>query len=83
MPSITKAQLQAEVEALRHNNEMLRTQLESAQAEIAAFKQPARRVSIRPAAKVFEFDPSINGDFVRASKLAREFGGMVRRVQAH
>lgn len=103
--AITKAQLQAEVEALRHNNELLRTQLESAQAErdelrewhksslevinelkaeLAMLKAPAQRVvRHQPAKKIFEFDPNIKGDFARACKLAKEFGGICRRMQAH
>lgn len=143
MATITKAQLQAEVEALRHNNELLRVQRDSAQAELASaynvlgdlkarheslttelaaerysragdtscaqqaldmlhakvsnlvaensaltakldmLTKPSRKVTQHaPRAKVFEFDPSINGDYKRAATLAREFGGVVRRMQA-
>jgi len=82
--AITKAQLQAEVEALRHNNELLRTQLESAQAELNMLKAPARRVvQHKPRTAVFEFDPTIAGDFQRACALAKANKGIVRRVQPH
>lgn len=117
---MNKAQLQAEIEALRHNNELLRTQNESlntdanaycakiatltslldkAEAKIreyevaltnvnvaelkAKIETPARRVTMPAQRKVFEFDPAIPGDFQRACKLAKEFKGVVRRVQAH
>lgn len=118
--AITKAQLQAEIEALRHNNELLRTQNESlntdanaycakiatltslldkAEAKIreyevaltnvnvaelkAKIETPARRVSQHaPSIKIFEFDPAMPGDFQRACKLAKEFKGVARRVQA-
>lgn len=84
MATVTKAHLQAEVEALRHNNEMLRTQIESLTAELASLKAPARRVVPVPQLrKIFEFDPMIPGDFQRACKLAKEFKGIARRVQAH
>lgn len=120
--TITKAQLQAEVEALRHNNEQLRTQLESARTDTGAYcakiatltslleraeakireyevaltnaniaelkaamvTTPARRVTPVPQLrKIFEFDPTIPGDFARACALAKEFKGIARRVQAH
>lgn len=93
----TKAQLQAEVEALRHNTalleaqiEALRTQLADAEAKLAAVPaaKPAAPAPIvtrvptaRGARQVFTFDPSIPGDFVRASKLARECGGSVQRFR--
>lgn len=84
MATITKAQLQAEIEALRHNNELLRTQVESLSAELAMLKAPARKVTQhQPLRKIFEFDPTIPGDFARACALAKEFKGIARRVQAH
>ena len=83
MATVTKAHLQAEVEALRHNNE-LRTQVESLNAELAMLKAPARKVTQhQPLRKIFEFDPTIPGDFARACALAKEFKGVARRVQAH
>lgn len=30
---------------------------------------------------IYEFDPSKKGDFIRASQLAKQFGGLVRRAQ--
>lgn len=86
--AITKAQLQAEVEALRHNNEMLRTQVESLTAEIAALKHPAkgqvlpRIINNAPRRAVYEFNPNIPGDFKRASELARVNRGTVKRITA-
>lgn len=85
---ITKAQLQAEVEALRHNNELLRTQLESLKAELAA--KPDRKPApvgsgvarLRTTRIVYEFNPNIPGDFGRARDLARATGGIVKRITA-
>jgi predicted nucleic acid-binding Zn-ribbon protein len=115
MARITIAQLQAQLEAERHNNDLLRTENESFRAEIDALSdkvialnavidaasnkaqqyevaltnanvQDMHRALTKPVAApvrgkatVFEFDPSLPGDFARASKLAREHRGVVRR----
>lgn len=89
----TIAALQAELAALRHNNEVLATERDSLRTELAALRAaPVRVAATRPApsapstarrtAAVFEFDPSIRGDFMRASKLAREANGIVRRARS-
>lgn len=85
--AITKAQLQAEVEALRHNNELLRTQVESLTAEIAVLKakpqgQVLPRIVNNSARRVYKFDPEIPGDFQRAAELARVNRGTVKRITA-
>jgi hypothetical protein len=68
---MTKAQLVDENIKLRHHCEQLEAQL--AQLNRAETKPTAKRGS------VFEFNPSVKGDFMRASKLARECNGVVRR----
>lgn len=89
----TIAALQAELAALRHNNEVLATERDSLRTELAALRAaPVRVAATRPApsapstarraATVFEFDPSIRGDFMRATKLAREANGIVRRARS-
>lgn len=74
MARMTNAQLVDENTKLRAHCAHLETQLEALRS------QPHTR-SVRPAGpkRVFEFDPVVTGDFVRASKLAKEFGGVVRR----
>lgn len=114
-PSIAK--LQTDIEALRHNAELLRNAADSAKqetldvsAECVALKSKivaltAENEELRewyaaalatinelkaapaaPRAKplvtrpVYEFDPTIPGDFARASVLAKANNGSVRRV---
>lgn len=66
------AELKAEVARLERENNQLALSAEAA--------KPPRR-SERPNRRVFEFDPSVRGDFARAAELAREHGGSVRRAQ--
>lgn len=92
MATLTKAQLIEQLAAERHNNELLRNEVASlraerlaaltaerdtlrteVKAEIAAFSRPAARA-------VYEFDPTIPGDFARASTLAKTNRGIVRRI---
>jgi hypothetical protein len=93
MARTTTAQLRAEIEALRHNLELARSERDAALAECEALRaKPAaapavavRRAAPKPAVRgttrpVFEFDPSIKGDFARASRLAQAAGGSVRRM---
>jgi len=81
MATMTKAQVLAENAGLRHNNELLRTQLEEAQAKLAVFERPPTRVvHHKPRPMVYEFNPAIPGDFDRASKLARATNGIVKRA---
>ena len=84
----TIASLRAELDSLRHNCNLIETERDSLRAELAALKAaapvaapsaPTRPVSTGPK-RVFEFDLKVPGDFVRATKLAQEFGGCVRRV---
>ena len=141
---VTKAQLQTQVEALRHNAQLLETEIERLRAELAARNErdttikgqqaslievlateyvaasgrdlaheadlraqrkqqlradvaadegevakplaapverkiPTLKMAPRTTRPVFEFNPLIPGDFVRAAKLAREFKGCTRR----
>lgn len=100
---LTNAQLQAQIEALRHNADLLEVENARLRAEIEALRKSAPVVAApvveapvvaapaagpivvikpltpRTARPVFEFDPSIPGDFARAAKLAREFKGCTRR----
>ena len=79
MAQLTRPQLIAQLEAERHNNEQLKLAVARLEGEVAALKaaKPAKAQ-----ANVFTFDPAIKGDFIRASKLAREQGGIVRRIGA-
>lgn len=88
MAQLTRAQLADELAALRHNYEQLEAQLQRARAELEALRTPAPAPRSLGAAlsalpkrskTVFEFDPSVKGDFVRASQLARANNGIVRR----
>lgn len=94
MPRVTKIQLQAEVEALRHNAALLEAQIETLRAELAAAEAKLAKAEPAPAARtvtrvkpvtstrrVFTFDPTVPGDYVRAAKLARENGGFVQRAR--
>lgn len=87
MARLTIAQLTSEPEALRHNYELLLTKHQSLQAEYDALPKPApkgqvlpRVVSNPPRRAFYEFDPSIPGDFQRASELARANNGVVKRI---
>lgn len=84
----TIAALRAELDSLRRNCNLIETERDSLRAEVAALKAAAPVAApstrTRPVStglkRVFEFDPKVPGDFVRASKLAQEHGGSVRRV---
>ena len=82
---MTKTQLVDENIRLRAECERLNAALTAALAYTDTLKQriatpatPAPRAT-RP---VFEFDPTIAGDYQRACTLARERNGSVRRAQA-
>lgn len=96
MPRVTKIQLQAEVEALRHNTALLEAQIETLRAELAVAEAKLAKAEPAPAPapaartvtrvkpvtrRVFTFDPTVPGDYVRAAKLARENGGFVQRAR--
>lgn len=98
----TKAQLQAELEALRHNYglleskvvhlEELRDELQR-QLTVAVEQRNAlnaiadariARAASRPQAfprPIFEFDPNLPGDFMRAAALAKANNGVVKRAR--
>ena len=91
MTKLTKSQLVDENIALRHNLDLSATRIASLEAELAKLTTAvAQHVAAQPdvptpapkrnAKTVWEFNPSVKGDFIRASKLAREFGGTVRRM---
>ena len=114
MTKPTTAQLQAEIEALRHNLELARNECDSAKQELlnvctecAALKSEVTSLTVKNESlttqltvalaaealqhgklmrhagrtnKIVEFDPMIPGDFARASAVAREIGGIVRRT---
>lgn len=87
MARLTIAQLTSELEALRHNYELLLTKHQSLQAEYDALPKPAPRGQVLPRVvsnpsrrPVYEFDPSIPGDFKRASELAKANKGTVKRI---
>lgn len=79
----TKAQLQAEVEALRHNLNLREVEVAQLKQQLADITNPVvRNVRLRPVpySRVkYEFDPAIPGDFARASTLARVNNGTVVR----
>lgn len=106
----TKAQLQSELEALRHNYDLLEAKvvrLEEARDALqrqltvaiaqrneqldakhdalnAAADARIARAASRPQAfprPVFEFDPNLPGDFMRAVALAKVNNGVVRRAR--
>lgn len=91
----TKAQLQSELEALRHNYDLLEAkvaQLDALQAQltassaIAAASKPltyTRPTSMRGPRPRYEFDPTVPGDFQRAKALAIANGGVIVRAQGH
>lgn len=68
----------------------LRTEFAALRAAYAAIPVAAARPTpsapstARRTASItaFEFDPSIRGDFMRATKLAREANGIVRRARS-
>ena len=89
------AALRHNYEVLATERDSLRTELAALRAAPAApSPAPVRVAATRPAPSapstarraapitVFEFDPSIRGDFMRASKLARETNGTVRRARS-
>ena len=95
MSQLTKAQLAAELATERHNAELLATERERLMAELAAVKEQLAALSVKTPVmpvhaqtsvrvsnlrKIFEFDPAVPGDFKRASELARQSNGAVRRV---
>ena len=83
----TKAQLQAELEALRHNYDLLETKvvrLEEARDALNAAADARIKLASRPQAfprPTFEFDPDVPGDFKRASALAKANNGVVKRAR--
>lgn len=79
MSKLTKSQLVDENIALRHNLDLSATRIASLEAELSKLSAaPAAAARAKPA--VYLFDPNVKGDFMRASKLAREFGGTVKRM---
>lgn len=96
MATVLKAQLAAQLAAERHNNDQLRTQVESLTTELKELREwyatalatinELKAAPAAPRAKplvtrpVYEFDPTVRGDFARASALARDNNGIVRRA---
>lgn len=102
----TKAQLQSELEALRHNYDLLEAKvvrLEEArdalqrQLTVAVEQRNAQldakhalnaiadariaRIARAASRPIFEFDPNLPGDFMRAVALAKVNNGVVRRAR--
>ena len=78
--SMTKTQLVDENIRLRAECERLDTALTAALNYVDALKKREAKPS-RTTRPVFEFNPNVVGDFARATKLAKEQGGSVRRAQ--
>lgn len=60
-------------------------ELEALRVELAQLKATPQTTAVLPngqrvARKVYEFNPAIKGDFLRASALARENNGIVKRA---
>jgi multidrug efflux pump subunit AcrA (membrane-fusion protein) len=80
----------AKLESAQAEIVALRGQLNEAQLELAGLKVRAKldapapqaqpRPTVKPSKRIFEFDPGKPGDYARASRLAREQGGLVRRA---
>jgi hypothetical protein len=77
------AERNAQLEAARLRIAELEGDKAALQSKLEAFKQLSTKRSAKQNAsapkRVYEFDPAVPGDFVRASNEAKKNGGTVRR----